>query len=200
MGHIDTTTKVNKITDDGFSKRVEFKLLKGSVKLDNFKTGNVRIGFGEMGNIPSKTAYSLIENDGEIFFKGNCNISICSTISNHGQLFFGENINITADCHIICFKSVSIGDNCLISWKTQIMDTDQHKIYDSDKNLLNPDSPVIIGNHCWIYNNVTIMKGVNIPDNVVIASNSLITKSVLKPNVIVGNKGEIIKENIVWER
>ena len=153
-----------------------------------------------MGNIPSKIAYSLIENDGEIFFNGKCNISICSTISNHGRLYFGENVNITADCHIICFKSISIGDNCLISWKTQIMDTDQHKIYDSDRNLLNPDSPIIIGNNCWICNNVTLMKGVNISDNVVIASNSLITKPILKSNIAVGDKGKIIKNNITWER
>ena len=53
----------------------------------------------------------------------------------------------------------------------------------------------------WVGCRTTILKGVKIPDNVVVASNALITKPVDSSNVIVGGIGEnkIIRTNIDWE-
>ena len=83
------------------------------------------------------------------------------------------------------------------------MDTDFHPIMDSNGTLINPASPVIIGNKVWIGCRNTILKGVVIPDNVVIAANSTITKRVPEGNCIVGGHGKelnILKKDINWEK
>lgn len=181
------------------SKKVELLEVSGVVEVQKFKTGVVRLGFGKMGNYPQKTSSFIFENNGKIIFKGDCTIGIGSTISNHGLLIFGEKFNITADGHIICFKQISFGNNCLISWNTQFMDSDQHNIYDKNHNLLNPDNAISIGDNCWICNGVNIQKGVSCKNNCIIGSNSKITKSINQENVIIGDNGKILKTDITWE-
>lgn len=180
-------------------KNTELKKTEGRIKIQNFKTGIIKIGFGQMGNYPKKICYSSFENDGKIVFQGKCLIGVCSTISNHGLLTIGSNLNITADSHIICFKSIKIGNNCLISWKTQIMDSDQHKIYDNNDNWLNKPENILIGDNCWICSGTTILKGGGVGNNIIIAANTLLTKFIAQDNVIVGNYGKIIKKNITWK-
>ncbi len=181
------------------SKKTEFKKVKGIIEIKEFKTGIVRIGFGEMGNYPKGCCYSSFENDGKIVFNGRCEVGVCSTISNHGTLVFGQNVNISADCRIMCFESIKIGDNCLISWKTQLMDSDYHQIFDCNGKWINPPQGIDIGSNSWICNGVTVLKGGGCSNNVVIAANTLLTKFISQSNVIVGNGGKIIKENITWK-
>lgn len=77
------------------------------------------------------------------------------------------------------------------------MDTDFHNIY-KEGQVINQDRPITIGNHCWIGMNSTILKGASIPDDVVIAAGSTVTKKLLKSRCIYVNN-EIVKEDIDWE-
>lgn len=100
---------------------------------------------------------------------------------------------------IICKKRITIGHDCLISWNCLIMDTDWHCVIDKNNAcILNYDKECIIGNHVWIGCNCTLLKGVNIPDNSVIAAGSTISKKLTTSNAIyTGTKR--IKENINWD-
>lgn len=182
-------------------KNVEFKKLKGTIICKNFETGIIQIGLNEMGICPDKTTISVIENEGDIVFYGSAHFGVGTCLSNKGKIQFGDKFVITAKSFIICNKQISFGENVLISWDCQIMDTDFHSVYDinSDK-LLNEDSKVIIGNNCWICNGCTITKGVKICNDVVIASNSRIRKNVDSTNCIIGDLGQVIKENVRWEQ
>lgn len=82
------------------------------------------------------------------------------------------------------------------------MDTDFHSIIDKKGKLLNPNKSIIIGNNVWIACRNTILKGVTIADNVVIAAGSKITKSIDEPNVIVGGNDsqKILRREIVWHK
>ena len=82
------------------------------------------------------------------------------------------------------------------------MDTDHHNIYIyGGKDVINKPRKIKIGNHVWIGADVKILKGVSIADNNIIGMGSIITQSIEKENVIIGNKIEtkILKENIEWE-
>ena len=82
------------------------------------------------------------------------------------------------------------------------MDTDHHNIYlVGNDRVINKSKKIKIGNHVWIGADVKILKGVSIADNNIIGMGSIITQSIEKENVIIGNKIEtkILKENIEWK-
>lgn len=78
------------------------------------------------------------------------------------------------------------------------MDTDFHHIFVDDE-IVNSDQKVCIGNHVWIGCRSTILKGVKIPNNCVIAANSNVIRSISQENVIVaGNPAVVKKEFTDW--
>lgn len=182
-------------------KRVELKTLKGKIHLTSFKTGTIQIGVNEVGHIPSKTTSCVFDNNGDIVFGDNVYCGIGTAISNHGILKIGSGVTITALCRVNCYKKIVIGEESLISWETQITDSDVHKISCLNSgHFLNKDEEIIIGRHCWICNRVSINKGSRIGSNCIIASNSIISQEIMKDNVIIGTYGKILKENISWTK
>ena len=78
------------------------------------------------------------------------------------------------------------------------MDTDFHNIY-KDGQVINPNKPINIGNHCWIGMNCTILKGSSIPDGSIIAAGSTVTKALSKGKCIYVNN-DAVKEIDDWEK
>ena len=183
------------------SHRTIFKELKGSIKLEKIKTGMVRIGFGEKENFDFRYNRTIFKNSGEVVFKGKTKIGYGSVISNEGKIIIGENTNFTM-VEFICRDEIEIGNRCLFSWNVSLMDTDHHNIFLlGNDEVINKSRKIKIGNHVWIGADVRILKGVSIADNNIIGMGSIITQSIEKENVIVGNNIEtkILKENINWK-
>jgi maltose O-acetyltransferase len=66
---------------------------------------------------------------------------------------------------------------------------------DGSKYLITTTRPVKIGSDCWVGGNVTILPGVTIGNNVIIAAGAVVTKDV-PDNVIAGGvPARILKEN-----
>ena len=78
------------------------------------------------------------------------------------------------------------------------MDTDWHQVL-SSKNKAN-HAPINIGNHVWVGCRCTILKGVDIPDNSIIAAGSIVTKRFLNTNsLIAGNDARLVAMDIDWQ-
>ncbi|WP_302177471.1 acyltransferase [Megamonas funiformis] len=172
------------------------------VLLDKAKYGMIRIGFDGAGT--AKHMSTVIENNGIIYLGNNVKIGggcqIC-TVSKNSRLEIKKNVSITSESHIIASKNISIGNDSIISWNTQIMDTDFHKILDKNNNLLNEDLEILIGNNVWIASNVNILKGSNVPNNTVISSGSIIRGFLYEENCIyTGLPIKILKSNIIWKK
>ena len=177
--------------------------MKGKVKLDSpLYFGKIKFGYGEVGIFDKRFSRSIWELEGNIEFRGTANIGHGSKIAvgKTGELILGDNFTISAESSIIAFKSISIGDNCLIAWNTQIMDTDFHTITDLNNNILNAPAPVILGNKIWVGARCMILKGAEIPSNCVIGAGSIVSGKITGENqLIVGSPAKAVRSEIMWD-
>jgi acetyltransferase-like isoleucine patch superfamily enzyme len=89
----------------------------------------------------------------------------------------------------------------MISTNVTIRTGDSHSIYDKTTNeFLNNNSSVIIEDHVWIGDDVTILKGVKISSGSIVGTKSLVTKDVPTNSVTVGIPSKVVKNNIIWKR
>lgn len=182
------------------SHRVWLKKISGKITLSNHKTGSVLIGFGDIGIFDQKKSRTIWEVSGHVIFNGKANIGHGSKISVSGNLSIGKDFRISAESAIIASKSIYIGNNVLISWDSLIMDTDFHKIYDSNGKQTNPSLPIYIGNNVWIGCRTFIPKGIKISEGTIISATSTVTKSLnTKNSIIGGNPTQILKSDVTWE-
>ncbi len=94
-------------------------------------------------------------------------------------------------------KSVRIGRNVLIASNVFITDCD-HIVESggvpptmSDKIAA---SPVVIGDNCWLGQNVVVLKGVTIGNDCIIGASSVVTRDVPPCTVVAGNPARIIRK------
>lgn len=109
--------------------------------------------------------------------------------SKPAELTIGENVQIGDNTQIHCGLSLTIEDGTKISWSCNIMDRDFHSLNQGEEIR----RPVHIGKNAWIACQVTILKGVNIGDNAVVAAGSVVTRDVPAGAVVAGNPAKIVK-------
>ncbi len=171
-------------------RRTKLHSLSGSIKFNvPCRTGIVMIGIHGVGIIDNKYERTIWQCNGVVEFNGSARFGSGTklSINKNAILSIGNKFCITGRSTIICSKDISFGDECLLSWDILIMDTDFHNIYE-DRNLINIPKPIRIGNHVWIGCRNMVLKGVTIPNNVIVAASSVITKHVDDSECIVGNK------------
>lgn len=130
-----------------------------------------------------------VKNSFDIF-SGHHIILTENAVLNLGSGYINYNLKIR------CHQEISIGENVAISENLTIWDSDVHELID---NTVPKTQPIKIGDHVWIGINVTILKGVTIGNNSVIASGSVVTKDVPANSLAGGVPAKIIKKNIGWK-
>lgn len=109
----------------------------------------------------------------------------------------GKNINIGKDVFInsgCCFQDqggITIGDGTLIGQQV-VLATLNHGITPNCRKDLMP-SPIKIGNNVWIGAHATILPGVTIGDNAIIAAGAVVTKDVQANTIVGGVPARFIK-------
>lgn len=158
-------------------------------------SGGVRIGFdsGE-GTADYRFIRSVLEISGTIKVKKSLQLGIGTRLCVSGCLNVVSAFN-TSRLHLVCMKSIKMGQNVLIAWDACIMDSDMHTIKDLNNNLILPkDDEVTIGDNVWIGTRSLILKGTHIPNGCIIGARSVVTKKYIQENaVIAGNPAKIIK-------
>lgn len=183
------------------SKNVKLSCLKGKIIVHTLKEHRIFLGFGfDIPFYDRRYERFIWYNTGTIVFNGHGQIGVGSKINNSGHLEFGENIICNALTTFICHKKIRIGNNCGISWRTILMDTDHHSIIDENGNILNPDQEIVINDQVWVSCNVTILKGTEINSQSIVAAGAILSgKKYSEQNIIIGGTGKILKRNIFWE-
>lgn len=172
-----------------------------SVSFEN--KGNMIIVFGEK-NIFINCKIECKKNDYVVINESQHQINNLriSSLREGTFTWIGENFSCSqANINLKGKKSVWIGNDCMFSNGISILTSDMHAILDKNGKLVNADKDVYIGNHVWIGQGATILKGAKIADNSVVGASSLVTKQYEESNVIIaGNPAKIIKHDITWNR
>lgn len=103
----------------------------------------------------------------------------------------GENVFINACCNFQDQGGITIGDGSLIGHKA-VLATLNHGFAPEDRGSLYP-SPIIIGKNVWVGASVTILPGVTIGDNAIIAAGAVVTKDVAANTVVAGVPATVIR-------
>jgi hypothetical protein len=111
---------------------------------------------------------------------------ILSTLTQKANLEIGSRCGFSGTV-IGCASHIVLEDGVRCGANTLITDTDWH----FDDNRAGPDAPVHICQNVWLGVNVTILKGVTIGENTVIAAGSIVTHS-LPPNVVAGGVPAVV--------
>jgi maltose O-acetyltransferase len=109
----------------------------------------------------------------------------------HGKLILGKNVFINGGTIFECRSIISIGDSVKIGYNCLIIDAENHSI-DGFENPIN--RPIVIEDNCWIAANVTILPGVTIGKNTIIAAGSIVNKNVLPNSIYGGVPARFIKK------
>jgi acetyltransferase-like isoleucine patch superfamily enzyme len=104
----------------------------------------------------------------------------------------GKNVFINFDCVFLDLGGITIEDNVLIAPKVSLL-SEGHSLEPENRHALLPKA-IHIKRNAWIGAGATILQGVTIGENSVVAAGSVVSKDV-PDNVIVGGiPANIIKE------
>ena len=110
---------------------------------------------------------------------------------------FGKNITvgnrvfINADCKFQDQGGIYIDDGALIGHGV-VLATLNHDLDPAKRQQLHP-APIHIGKRVWIGANATILAGVTVGDNAVIAAGAVVTKDVPADTIVGGVPAKVIK-------
>jgi acetyltransferase-like isoleucine patch superfamily enzyme len=113
---------------------------------------------------------------------------IVSTLKEGARIQIGANCGFSGTV-IGCASKIILGDNVWCGANTLINDTDWH----TDDPRTGPDAPVIIENGVWLGVNVTVLKGVTIGANTLVAAGSVVTRSLPADVVAGGVPAKVLK-------
>lgn len=123
---------------------------------------------------------------------------------NNCEIFIGKGTTFTQKVHFNCQEDnsrIECGEDCMFSNNIIVRTSDSHAILDiKTMERINPAKDITIGNHVWIAPKSMIMKGVKIGHNVIIGSNTIVTKDIPNNVLAVGMPAKIVKEGVTWSR
>lgn len=104
----------------------------------------------------------------------------------------GKNVFINACCHFQDHGGVSLDDGCQIGHNV-VFATLNHGLAPEDRQTTYP-APITLGKNVWVGSNSTILQGVTIGDNAVIAAGAVVTKDVPENTIVGGVPARIIRK------
>ncbi len=138
----------------------------------------------EIRNILSQITGSEIDKSVDVF------TPLYINFGKHTKI--GKNVFINFDCTFLDLGGITIEDNVLIAPKVSLL-SEGHPVSPETRHSL-VVGHIHIKKNAWIGANVTILQGVTIGENSVVAAGSVVSKNV-PDNVIVGGApAKIIKE------
>ena len=104
----------------------------------------------------------------------------------------GKNVYINHLCSFLDMGTITIGNDVLIGPKVNIL-SEEHPVNPKDRKALMV-RPVVIKNGAWIGAGATILPGVTVGENSVVAAGAVVNKNVPDNTVVGGIPAKVMKE------
>lgn len=118
----------------------------------------------------------------------------------NASITIGNNCYIGEYNHITACNKITIGDGLLTGHYVLISDNGHGGLSEEESILiphhreLKSKGEVVIGNNVWIGDKVSILAGVHIGNNVIVAANAVVTKDVPDNCVVAGVPARVVKQ------
>ena len=140
----------------------------------------------------------LLEDNAVLRLKGRASIMSGADIQlfKNSEVEIGEGTAINSGFQLVCAERIVLGNDVHIGRDVWIRDNNgEHYIIQPGYTW---KAPVVIGDHCWLGSNVSVMKGVTIGEGTVVSANSVVTHSLPAHCIAAGNPAEVVSTDIVW--
>ncbi|MCC9173827.1 DapH/DapD/GlmU-related protein [Arthrobacter sp. zg-Y179] len=107
------------------------------------------------------------------------------------NISLGKRVFINAGCRFQDQGGIRIGDDCLIGHNA-VLATLNHDLSPARRADMHP-APVALGRNVWLGSNVTVLPGVTIGDDSVVAAGAVVTKDVPARSLAVGSPARVIR-------
>jgi len=164
--------------------RQMFENLKRAVRLSARLSD---IGFDDLDGLCTAFSELIGKPVGERFmiippFSTDCGLNIT----------VGNNVFINQGCHFMDMGGISIGDDVMIGPKVNLVSAGHPTDPTQRRNGI-VKKPIVIGNNVWIGAAATILPGVTIGDNAVIAAGAVVSRDVPASTVAAGVPARVLK-------
>ena len=146
------------------------------------------IGFDDLDGL--RTAFSELIGKpvGERFmvippFSTDCGLNI----------IIGANVFINQGCHFMDMGGITIGDDVMIGPKVNLVSAG-HPVSPSERRNGIVAKPITIGNTVWIGAAATILPGVTVGDDAVIAAGAVVSRDVPAGTMAAGVPARVLKQ------
>ena len=108
------------------------------------------------------------------------------------QISLGRDAAIMNGCEFVASTSITVGARCMIGPGTAIFDADFHGLAPDSRREPGLTGSVVLEDNVWIGARVTVLKGVRIGQDAVVAAGSIVTKDVAAGAIVAGNPARIV--------
>jgi acetyltransferase-like isoleucine patch superfamily enzyme len=119
----------------------------------------------------------------------------------NNHIVIGDHTSIAGTTHLAAIEGtrIDVGGDCLFSSDIRMATGDGHSVIDNEGKRINPSRDILIGNHVWVGNRVACLKGVQVADNCVVGTGSILGARFDESNaIIVGSPGHVIRTGVSW--
>ncbi len=108
------------------------------------------------------------------------------------EIRVGRNVFINQNCTFYDLGGLDIGDDVLIGPNVSVI-TAGHPLDPSSRRAATIGKPIVIERNVWIAAGATIIGGVTVGENAVVAAGSVVTKDVPRNTLVGGNPARVIR-------
>jgi len=158
-------------------REASFETKKVLVKMNNSDDPE------EINNLLSKITGSDIDKTVAVF---------TPLYINYGKnIKIGKNVFINFDCTFLDLGGIIIEDNVMIAPKVSLL-SEGHPVSPGERHTLVPGK-IHIKKNAWIGANATILPGVTVGENAIVAAGAVVSKDVPDNTIVGGIPAKIIK-------